>query len=204
VFTTRPDAATKELNTMPFAENAKRFFVVTGGPGSGKSTLLDALFQAGCSRSIEAGRAIIQDQVAIGGGALPWSDPSAFAELMLSWEMRSYHIAETQTGPVFFDRGVIDVLGYLRLVGRSTPAHMQRAAETFRYNRHVFIAPPWQEIFATDWERKQDFEEAVRTYDALRATYTAYNYELIEIPRVTIPERVRFLLTQVRTFAIAA
>ena len=70
--------------------DAERFFVVTGGPGSGKSTLIDALERAGCARSVEGGRGIIQDQVAIGGTALPWSDPSAFAELMLSWEMRSY------------------------------------------------------------------------------------------------------------------
>ena len=42
----------------------------------------------------------------------------AFAELMLSWEMRSYRMAEETTGPVFFDRGVTDLIGYLNLVGR--------------------------------------------------------------------------------------
>lgn len=36
----------------------------------------------------EAGRAIIQDQVAIGGAALPWADRLAFSELMLGWELR--------------------------------------------------------------------------------------------------------------------
>ena len=35
----------------------------------------------------EAGSAIIQDQTAIRGEALPWSDRSAFAELMLAWEI---------------------------------------------------------------------------------------------------------------------
>jgi predicted ATPase len=55
---------------------------------------------------VEAGRALIQDQVAIGGAALPWSDQAMFAELMLSWEMRSYQIARRQVGCVFFDRGV--------------------------------------------------------------------------------------------------
>lgn len=139
------------------------FFVVTGGPGSGKSALIDALKRAGYARSVEAGRAIIQDQVAIGGAALPWSDPMMFAELMLSWEMRSYQIAGRLAGRVFFDRGVPDVVGYLHLVGLPVPAHVDKAAKTYRYNRRFFIAPPWAEIFEQDSERKQSFEEAVRT-----------------------------------------
>src|SRR5262245_29743710 len=98
-------------------DDPNRFFVITGGPGSGKSTLIEGLQSEGYARSIEAGRGIIQDQVAIGGKALPWSDPGAFAEMMLCWEMQSYHIARDYAGPVFFDRGVPDIVGYLRLVG---------------------------------------------------------------------------------------
>jgi len=171
-----------------------RFFVLTGGPGSGKSTLIDALERAGYARSLEAGRGVIQDQMSIGGRALPWDDRTLFSELMLSWEMRSYRMARGSAGLVFFDRGVVDVLGYLRLIRHSALEHMHKAAEQFRYNRQVFIAPPWEEIFQQDQERKQDFNEAVRTYDALAATYTEYGYELIELPRVPIEERVRFVL----------
>lgn len=175
-------------------EKAQRFFVLTGGPGSGKSILLEALHRAGYGRSVEAGRGIIQDQQTIAGRALPWSDPVLFAEMMLSWEMRSYHIAMGSTGPFFFDRGVADVLGYLRLMGLPLPKHVQKAVEIFRYNRHVFIAPPWKEIYGQDRERKQDFEEAVRTYEAVRAAYTEYGYELIELPRVSVEQRMRFVL----------
>jgi energy-coupling factor transporter ATP-binding protein EcfA2 len=106
--------------------DTQRLFVVTGGPGSGKTTLIDALAQAGCARSIEAGRGVIQDQVAIAGPALPWRDPQAFAELMLCWEMRSYHLTQEQAGPVFFDRGMPDVIGYLRMLGLPVPHHMNR------------------------------------------------------------------------------
>jgi predicted ATPase len=179
------------------SENADRFFVVTGGPGSGKSSLIDALRQSGYARSVEAGRGIIQDQTAIGGCALPWVDPTLFAEMMLCWEMRSYQMAEQQSGKVFFDRGVPDVLGYLRLLNLPVPEHMQKAANTFRYHRRVFIAPPWPEIFRQDDERKQSFDEAVRTYDAMVATYTACGYDLIEIPRVRLEERVHFVLRSV-------
>jgi len=172
----------------------ERFFILTGGPGSGKSSLVEALHQRGYARSIEAGRGVIQDQVAIGGCALPWSDPTLFAELMLSWEMRSYHLAQQSTGLVFFDRGVPDVLGYLRLMKLPVPAHVRKAADVFLYNRNVFVAPPWLDIFQQDRERKQDFSEAVRTYDALVETYTSLHYELVEIPRASVEERVRFVL----------
>jgi len=117
--------------------DTQRPFVVTGGPGSGKTTLIDALAQAGCARSIEAGRGVIQDQMAVGGPALAWRDPKAFAELMLCWEMRSYHLAQEQAGPIFFDRGVPDVIGYLRMLGLPVPQHMEEAAAIFRYQRRV-------------------------------------------------------------------
>ncbi|ABB09312.1 AAA family ATPase [Burkholderia lata] len=173
---------------------SRRFFVVTGGPGSGKSTLLDALEGAGFARSQEAGRGVIRDQMAIDGHALPWRDSAAFAELMLSWEMRSYDLARDARGPVFFDRGVPDVVGYLRLTGLAVPAHADAAARRFRYHRRVFIAPPWPDIYAQDTERRQDFAEAVRTYDAMVACYTSYGYRLVELPRESVQARVRFVM----------
>lgn len=175
----------------------ERFYVLTGGPGSGKTAVIEALHQAGYTRTVEAGRGIIQDQVAIGGRALPWQDPALFSELMLSWEMRSYRLAEQSNGLVFFDRGVADVVGYLRVMGHPVPRHMEKAAESFRYNRTVFIAPPWAEIFAQDRERKQDFDDAVRTYEVMIATYTERGYELTELPRVSVEQRVRFVLQSI-------
>ncbi len=178
-------------------ENEQRFFVITGGPGSGKSALIEALQESGYITSVEAGRGIIRDQVAISGNALPWSEPLLFAEMMLTWEMRSYHMAQYENGTVFFDRGVPDVLGYLRVLSLPVPDHMQRAADAFRYNRRVFISPPWQEIFRQDRERKQGFDEAKRTHDAMAATYTALGYDLVEIPRSPVEARARFVLENV-------
>jgi predicted ATPase len=173
---------------------AGTFFVLTGGPGSGKSTVIQALHEAGYSTIGEAGRAIIQEQVAIGGRALPWVDPYLFAELMLSWDIRSYRVAEQASRPVFFDRGVVDVLGYLRLMNRPVPAHMENAVHKFRYNPLVFIAPPWQEIFQPDGERKQDFQEAVRTYETMLTAYAESGYELVELPRRSVEMRIRFVM----------
>jgi predicted ATPase len=179
------------------AADFDRFFVLTGGPGSGKSTLLTGLREAGYAGSVEAGRGIIQDQVAIGGPALPWNDPALFSEQMLCWEMRSYRIAAESPGTTFFDRGVPDIVGYIRLTGLQVPDHVMQAAKTFRYNRRVFIFPPWPEIFAQDHERKQSLEEAERTFHAVAGAYADCGYDLIEVPRLSVDERVRFVIAAI-------
>ena len=159
--------------------------------------MIDALAARGFARSLEAGRAIIQNQVAIGGSALPWSDPRAFAELMLCWEMRSYHEAGRRNGPTIFDRGVPDVIGYLRLMRLPVPVHMDNAANRFRYNRCVFIAPPWPAIFERDAERKQSFEEAEATYQSMVETYSDYGYELISLPFASVEDRAQFIVDRI-------
>lgn len=168
-------------------------FVITGGPGSGKSTLIEALASSGLRHMPEAGRAIIQDQMSIGGNALPWSNRQAFAELMLGWELRSHREARAQSGPVICDRGVPDVVGYLTLCGLPVPAHVRKAAELYRYNRTVFIAPHWPAIFSQDSERKQGEDEAAATCQMMVETYSELGYKLIPLPLVSVPERVAFV-----------
>ncbi|WBB71852.1 AAA family ATPase [Micromonospora sp. WMMD1128] len=172
---------------------SSRFVVITGGPGAGKTTLLNSLRQAGHACVDEAGRQIIQDQLSIGGQALHTRDSRLFAEIMLSWEIRSYRQAGRHAGVVFFDRGIPDLVGYHLLLGRPVPEHVTAAAEKFRYHRRVFIAPPWPQIYATDSERQQDFAEAVRTYEAMVAAYTMHGYDLTVLPRSDIASRRDFV-----------
>lgn len=170
-----------------------RMFVVTGGPGSGKTTLIDALAAQGFTCMPEAGRAIIQQQVATGGTALPWSDPVAFAELMLESDIRSYHAAQKVDGSVIFDRGIPDALGYLRLIGLPPPPHLEEAARMYRYHRRVFIAPPWPKIFGHDAERKQSLAEAEATCQSMVTVYSSLGYELVPLPLTTVSQRVTFV-----------
>lgn len=171
------------------------FYVLSGGPGSGKTTLIAALAAQGFAHMPEAGRAIIQDQVAIGGTALPWSDPPAFAEQMLGWDLRSHQEARSRGGPVFFDRGVPDVIGYLRLSKIPVPDHFYRAAEVARYADKVFVAPFWLDIFTQDAERKQDAHEAEATYCIMTETYSQLGYTVVTLPKISVAERVQFVLS---------
>ena len=110
--------------------------------------------------------------------------------------------ATEQAGPLqdklenvrfFFDRGVPDVIGYLMLCNLPVPQHMEEAARQTRYNRTVFLAPPWEEIFGQDTERKQDFEEAIRTFEAMDKTYRRLGYEIALLPKSSVEERVSFI-----------
>lgn len=174
-------------------------FVVTGGPGSGKSSLIDALRRRGFQSMPEAGRAIIQDQVRIGGTSLPWADRTMFAELMLCWELRSWHEASKMNGPVLMDRGMADVYGYLTLCDLPVPAHVIAAAMEFRYNVKVFIAPYWEEIFSQDAERKQDRKEAEATGAVMAEIYARLGYQLVELPRDTVETRADFVMHNLKS-----
>ncbi|MEO2219419.1 AAA family ATPase [Chromobacterium vaccinii] len=172
-----------------------KLLVLTGGPGAGKTSLLATLQAMGYPALDEAGRAIIQDQQRIGGNALPWVDPGAFAEQMLGWDMRNFRMAEREAGPVFLDRGIPDVIGYLELSGIPVPAHLEKAAGVFRYDK-IFLLRPWPEIFAQDSERRQSLEEAERTCEAMERVYDRLGYRLAEVPRGSLEQRAAFVINQ--------
>jgi predicted ATPase len=175
-----------------------RLFVLTGGPGSGKTTLIEALAAAGVATSPEVGRAVIREQLAIGGDALPWADQRAFAELMVVRDVAAQEAALASGGVTVLDRGVPDVVGFLRVSGLSVPPHIDAAARRCRYNSRVFIAPYWDEIFTGDAERKQTPEEARATFGVMVETYCGYGYDLVELPRVPVAERVSFIVERIQ------
>jgi predicted ATPase len=100
-------------------------------------------------------------------------------------------------GPVVFDRGIPDVIGYLRLCRLPVPPALWRAAELYRYARQVFIAPYWPGIFVQDAERRQTPAEALATGDMMAETYRALGYEPVPLPLAPIAERVRFVRARI-------
>jgi predicted ATPase len=168
---------------------SEKYVIVTGGPGSGKTSLLAALRANGFAVTSDAARSIIQQRTRIGAPAMV--DDESFAELILSWEMRSY--SDAGDGVVFFDRGVPDVVAFYHLIGRPAPRHVYEAAERFRYHPTVFVAPPWRDIFANDAERTQTYDHAVRVYEALLRTYPGLGYDVAVLPMAPVETRVTFV-----------
>jgi predicted ATPase len=172
------------------------FFVVTGGSGAGKTSLITELSRRGFHTIPESGRAIIREEMARGGDALPWADRLAYAERMLEQDLRAYSAAQALSGPVIFDRGIPDTMGYLTLCGLPVPPHVAAAARANRYNACVFLTPYWDEIFTQDTERTQTRTEAKATCAVMRETYTALGYQVTELPRTDIASRAKFVCAQ--------
>ncbi|MCK8084305.1 AAA family ATPase [Vibrio sp. 1CM8B] len=171
--------------------------VFTGGPGSGKTSVIDALKSRGYRCAPEVGRKVIQYQVARQGSALPWLDKVAFRDEMVREELVNYQVFEASEQPVFFDRSIVDSYGYSLLESLPISESLLNQCNELEYNSKVFIFPPWDSIFINDEERKQDFNEAIATYEKMVTAYTQFGYQLVEVPKLSVEERVDFILASI-------
>lgn len=170
------------------------YYVITGGPGAGKTTLIKELENRGYSFVPEGAREIIGRQIETGGDALPWGDTVRYTQLMLEWSISDFTRYGASDELRFFDRGIPDVLAYNRLTGNSLLGGLAEAVELYRYNPLVFVLPPWEDIYCTDSERKQNFQEAVATFGMLKTVYRDCGYHLIEVPEGSPENRAAFVL----------
>lgn len=170
------------------------FHILTGGPGAGKTTTLAALRRRGFACVDEAARQILKEQAAIGGNATHDGDRVRYRDLTLKRSVAAFEAVAERAAPVFFDRGIAEMLRYAVPEGEAPPAHMLEAIRRYRYALVVFIFPPWREIYVHDEERKHDFAHAEQVFEAVGAAYRACGYQLIEVPRVSVEDRVDFIL----------
>lgn len=175
----------------------ENYYILTGGPGSGKTSLINELSERGFMCVPEVARQIIQKQVQINGVFLPWKDARGYSRLMLEASISDFITNNEVTEKLFFDRGVPDTLGYEILMKFPKCHFLENMSFKLRYNKKIFLLPPWMEIYENDNERKQDFAEAVKTYEVMKSTYKNLNYTIIEVPCVSVKDRVDFILKNI-------
>ena len=181
---------------IPFKQHPN-FHIITGGPGVGKTTLLTELQNRGYPVVPEVARQLIKEQQQANGEALPWKNKELYKQLMFERSVESYVQTEKHRNnrkPVFFDRSFLDTLCYAQLIGSAISEEMQSYAEHWRYHTKVFILPPWQEIYQTDHQRKQDWDEVLLTHTKMKETYNHYGYQTIEVPKTDAKTRAGFVL----------
>lgn len=168
-----------------------RFVVISGCSGGGKSTLLSELSHRGHGVIEEPGRRIVAEELTDCGDALPWVDPAAFAQRAIAMSLGDREYAAEKQGLVFFDRGLIDAAAALEhATGKRVL--MNYAAE--RYNKRVFVTPPWREIYVNDVDRRHTFQDAVAEYERLLIAFTSLDYDVDVLPKVDVADRANLVL----------
>lgn len=175
------------------------FYIISGGPGAGKTTLINELANTGFVTREEEARKIIREQLAIGGDGVPWRNKALYAQLMLKASINTFNKTKRDNGTeiIFFDRGILDTICYMNMENTPVSDEVQYEVNTCNYNKNVFILPPWKEIYQTDDERKQSWEEALFSFYKLKETYLQYGYNVIEIPKIPVSQRKEFVLDRI-------
>ncbi len=163
-----------------------RKVVITGCSGGGKSTLLDELFRRGHAVVKEPGRRVIAAEHASGGNGFPWEDQVRFSTLAFWMAVGDHGAADID--PTFFDRSALDQAAWFEREGKVVPG------EVPRYDRNVFLTPPWEAQFAKDEDRRHSFDEAVVEYDDLLSRLPRWGYLCHILPKVSVKDRADWLL----------
>ncbi len=140
----------------------------------------------------EPGRRIVKSELAGDGVLLPWNNMIGFARSALELALDDHRKAKDMQGAVFFDRGIIDAAAVLVDLAADQAANDH--LKTQYYNRNVFLAPPWPEIFVQDKERRHSFGDAVAEYERLLNYYSEAGYLIHILPKTSVAERVEFVI----------
>lgn len=175
----------------------KQIIVIIGGPGTGKTTIIDGLISKGHCCYPEISREVTLEAKKQGIEQLFLEKPLLFSELLLEGRKKQYQNATDESHEiVFIDRGIPDVLAYMHYIGDSYPSTFDNACREHTYSK-IFILPPWEEIYISDDARYENFEQAKLIYSHLVETYQNYGYELIEVPKDTMDNRILFILDEI-------
>ncbi|MDR5590104.1 ATP-binding protein [Christiangramia sp. SM2212] len=174
-----------------------RKIVITGGPGTGKSSIVHNLEKKGEKCLHEISRQVTLEAQKEGIDQLFLEQPLLFSEKLLEGRLNQFKEASAYNSDhIFIDRGLPDVVAYMDYFDTNYPEIFDNTCQNNRYDQ-IFILPPWKEIYKSDNERYESFEEALKISSYLYSTYKRYGYEPIEVPKLSVEDRTNFILDKI-------
>lgn len=174
-----------------------RKIVITGGPGTGKSSIIHKLENKGETCLHEISRQVTLEAQKEGITQLFLEKPLLFSEKLLEGRLNQFKEASNfEADHIFIDRGLPDVVAYMDFFETNYPEVFNITCEINRYDL-IFILPPWKEIYTSDNERYESYEESLKISSYLYSTYRRYGYDPIEVPKLSVKERTDFILNKI-------
>jgi predicted ATPase len=172
--------------------------VIAGGPSTGKTSVVKGIEKAGFKCFHEISREITLQAREEGIEQLFLTDPLLFSQRILEGRRSQFTASESLADPlVFFDRGLPDVVAYLDCFDTEYPKEFSEICAVHQYDA-IFLLPPWKEIHTSDNERYENFEEALQIHDCLEQAYKSFGYDVIEVPKVSIEDRIAFIIEKLK------
>ena len=162
-------------------------YLITGCSGGGKSTLIHRLEALGHAVVHEPGLRVIRE-----AGPAPWEDRPGFFKAVTAMARADLDTPVKDDAPTFFDRGLLDALS--GRAARDKVPVSDLMPRPFPYAQPVFYAPPWPEIYEETDERRHSYAMALDEALRLRRDLDALQCEVVELPKLSVEERVHLVL----------
>ena len=170
------------------------WYVITGGPSSGKTTVLEELAKLGYLAYPEAARVFIDKEIAKGKSLREIRKNEAdFQKKVLKIK-----IGVEKKAPkdkiVFFDRAIPDSIAYYQIAGLD-PKEILKFCRKKAYRKIFFFE---QLPFDQDYARIEDKKTIEKLNKLLKESYKNLGYEVVNIPAVSLRERVKKILAEIK------
>jgi len=170
-------------------------FILTGAPGCGKTTLLRAMGARGYSIVNEAATAVIAKAQAQGDDE-PWTRRGFIDEILKVQQHQEVYSPHLLRGPQIFDRSPVCTLALNTYLGYPASAHLsaeiKRITREQVYAHRVFFVANLGFIRPTP-ARKITFQASLKFQQVHADTYRRLGYELIDVPRASVADRVSLI-----------
>jgi len=183
--------------------NAKKI-VITGGPGTGKTSVINELKNRGYYCFDEIIRTLTTEAKKESDASTHISNPIAFVNdpLQFNTQLLKGRVEQFSQSRFlnqeksFFDRGIPDVLAYMDFFDQPYDGFFTKACNNNKYT-HVFILPPWEDIYISDSERFETFDETLKIHDCLVNVYNNFGYNINKVPFGSVSERTNFIINNI-------
>jgi len=173
--------------------NKNNWYVITGGPCSGKTTVAEILGKKGYKVIYEMARLYIDEEIKKGKtlGEIRKNEYEFQKKILeLKIEVEKKLPKDKLT---FIERGIPDSTAYYQqLCGVEKDDFLEKALKECKYKK-VFLFEMLD--YKKDYARVESSDEALNLEKALEKSYQDLGIEVIRVPKMSIDERVNFILS---------